>query len=182
MPPRKRPAAAAAAAAAAASPASDDDLNISTTVMDMSKLMPPKMNDTSLGVMNSIAGMRRDFVDIGVQKRKEYAEKLADLTETYTQRIEEEEHEQETHVRDLLERLYRALEKKAACEEAMTQVIASVKEEMEAFQLAIGSVYAERLQQCEEGAAMADQAQAGGSGPLMRGEKEARTRVDNLME
>lgn len=87
----------------------------------------------------------------------------------------------ETRVQSLLERLDRAIQKKAACEEAMMQVVDSVKQETEAFQLAISSVYAERLQQCQEGVAMADQAQSGSS-PLIRGEKEARARVDNLMQ
>lgn len=87
----------------------------------------------------------------------------------------------ETHVRELLERLDQAIQKKMACEKAMVQVVNSVQQETEAFQLAISSIYVERIQQCEEGVAMANQVQEDGI-PLIPGEKRQRERIEKLMQ
>ncbi|KAK8050675.1 hypothetical protein PG994_012405 [Apiospora phragmitis] len=165
----------------------DGDVDAATTVVDVTSLAPPKLNDTSIETMNNIASLRYSFEDIRVEKQQDHADKLADLEERFTQRFEGEQHKRETHVRELLERLERAITKKMACEEAMVQVVASMKQDTEAFQLAISSVYAERLQQCQEGAAMAEQAQAqaqaqAGGIPLMQGEQKVRARVEKLME
>ncbi|KAK8126628.1 uncharacterized protein PG998_002387 [Apiospora kogelbergensis] len=174
MPPRKKP-------SAASPPASNEEVNTDATAMDLNNLAVPEVNDLSLAVMDSLANMRSDFYTMGLKMRQEHAKKLADIRKSFAKRVKEELHVEETRVQSLLERLDRAIQKKAACEEAMMQVVDSVKQETEAFQLAISSVYAERLQQCQEGVAMADQAQSGSS-PLIRGEKEARARVDNLMQ
>ncbi|KAK8055568.1 hypothetical protein PG993_000795 [Apiospora rasikravindrae] len=174
MPPRKRP--------SQESPyPSDGDADEATAVIN-DKLVPPRMNAATKKVMNSIGALRCDFVDLSKKSQQAHAEKLAELEERFMQRLEEEQTKRETRTRELLVRLDRAIQKKAACEEAMMQAIASVKQDTEAFQLAIGSVYADRLQQCQEGVELADQAQQAGGMPLMQGEHKVRARMEKLME
>ncbi|KAK7969012.1 hypothetical protein PG996_002545 [Apiospora saccharicola] len=160
---------------------SGEDIDVDDDFSDIEGLKPPVTNAATLKIMNNISGVRCDFQDVRRKKQQQHAEKLADLEKRFTKRAEEDKYKQETHVRELLERLDQAIQKKMACEEAMMQVVNSVKQDTEAFQLAISSIYAERIQQCEEGIAMAEQAQEDGI-PLMEEEKRQRARMEKLME
>ncbi|KAK8140227.1 hypothetical protein PG984_000293 [Apiospora sp. TS-2023a] len=160
---------------------SEEDINADDSDSDLEGLKPPASNAAAFKVMTNMSGMRCDFEDVRRRKQQEHAEKLADIGKRFTKRSEGDKCKQETHVRELLKRLDQAIEKKMACEEAMMQVVNSVKQDAEAFQLAISSIYAERIQQCEEGVAMAEQAQEDGI-PLMQGEKRQRARLEKLME
>ncbi|KAK7923400.1 hypothetical protein PG985_007471 [Apiospora marii] len=157
------------------------DADAEETAFDIDSLAPPAMNDAAMEVMQHIAGMRSDFADIQKRKQQEHAEKLVEVEKRYAKRAEEDKYKQETHVRELLERLDQALQKKMACEEAMMQVVNSVQHDTEVFQVAISSIYEERIQQCEEGVAMADQVQEDGI-PLIPGERRQRARIEKLME
>ncbi|KAK7941279.1 uncharacterized protein PG986_013666 [Apiospora aurea] len=177
MPRRKRP--------AQKSPSSSDgdgDGDEAPTVLEVDKLVPPKMNAATICIMQSIASLRASFADESEKKQQAYAEKLTDLMEKLTQRFEEEQNQQETRTRDLLLRLDLEIEKKAFFEKRMVQVVASVRQEAETFQHAISSLYAERIEHCKEGVEMTDQAQQGGGMPLMQGEQTVRARMEKLME
>ncbi|KAK8087936.1 hypothetical protein PG997_002897 [Apiospora hydei] len=162
MPPRKRP-----AQKPSSSSDGDGDADEAPTVLDVDKLVPPKMNAATICIMQSI---------------QVYAEKLTDLMEKFTQRFEEEQNQKEARTRELLLRLDLAIQKKAAAEEKMMQVVASVKHDAETFQHAISCLCAERIEHCKEGVEMADQARQGGGVPLMQGEQKVRARMEKLME